>query len=173
MEPDIIREIQLALRTISRFNPQIPLVVIDGIYSPQTADAVAIFQRVEELPITGNVDSVTFRRLIESAASLNDIAALPIPAFPHPAHLIRPYERSEIVPFLKAMLSSVTENYSNIPLVSLSDVYDEPSIEAVRILQRMHELEDNGIVDREVWNILVNLFATRPSLLTIPWSEQP
>ena len=69
------------------------------------------------------------------------------------------------------MLNALADNYVNLPNVGFGNDYNELVTEAVRILQRLYGLTDNGIVDREIWNIIVTLFSTRASLRNTPWSD--
>ena len=58
-----VREAQRYLRTISKYNPNIPMTVADGTYSDDTRDAVAAFQRERGLPETGEIDPRTWDEL--------------------------------------------------------------------------------------------------------------
>ncbi len=164
MDYAVIREIQEALRRIGSRDMQFPFVAVDGIYSPQTARAITIFQRKENLPVTGEVDPITFERLITEAANTVDDYVAAVPAFPHPSHVIHPLQETESIPFVKAMLNALSVSYTNIPYVGTSAVYDENTVKAIRELQRLHNRNDDGIIDRDIWNILVALFANRPTL---------
>lgn len=62
-ESEVIKEIQKFILEISYQIEEIPHVVIDGFYESETIDAVRIFQRQEGLPVTGEVDRVTYERL--------------------------------------------------------------------------------------------------------------
>ena len=48
--------------TISCY-PRIPKILEDGIYGPETANAVRIFQEIFNLPVTGVVDIGTWYRI--------------------------------------------------------------------------------------------------------------
>ncbi|MBE6765248.1 MAG: peptidoglycan-binding protein [Ruminococcaceae bacterium] len=58
-----VREIQQFLRYISLTERGIPYLVADGVFGVQTEDAVKIFQRIFELPITGIVNTATWERM--------------------------------------------------------------------------------------------------------------
>ena len=57
---------QQFLRTISQAYSEIPLVVPDGVYGPQTTQAVIAFQKMESLPQTGSVDFTTWSDIIQT-----------------------------------------------------------------------------------------------------------
>lgn len=58
-----VRTIQSQLNTISNNYPAIPKLRVDGIYGPQTRNAVEIFQRTFGLPVTGAVDFSTWYKI--------------------------------------------------------------------------------------------------------------
>lgn len=58
-----VRTIQEQLNTISDAYPRIPKIIVDGIYGPETANAVRIFQEIFNLPVTGVVDIGTWYRI--------------------------------------------------------------------------------------------------------------
>ena len=55
-----VRQLQQQLNRIARNYPAIPTLVPDGIYGPDTADAVRMFQKIFHLPQTGIVDYPTW-----------------------------------------------------------------------------------------------------------------
>lgn len=57
---------QQFLRTIAQTHPEIPLVVPDGVYGPQTTQAVVAFQAMTGLPQTGQVDFATWSAIINT-----------------------------------------------------------------------------------------------------------
>lgn len=55
-----VRQLQQQLNRIARNYPAIPTLVPDGIYGPNTAEAVRMFQKIFHLPQTGIVDYPTW-----------------------------------------------------------------------------------------------------------------
>ncbi|MBO5797945.1 MAG: peptidoglycan-binding protein, partial [Clostridia bacterium] len=62
-DPADVREVQEYLRQLARSFPRIPLLAVDGIYGPETAEAVRVFQELFGLSPTGEVDSTTWETL--------------------------------------------------------------------------------------------------------------
>lgn len=60
---DNVRTIQTQLNRIAEAYTAIPRIAVDGIYGPQTANAVRAFQRIFNLPETGVVDRATWYRI--------------------------------------------------------------------------------------------------------------
>ena len=65
-----VTNLQYMLSVISYFIPQVPPVNIDGVFGPQTGDAVAAFQRFASLPVTRVVDRNTWDAIYEEYAGI-------------------------------------------------------------------------------------------------------
>ena len=67
-----VMELQQYLRTIARFRHNIPLIIPDGVFGPETTDTVKAFQAAYNLPQTGIVDEATwdaiYREYLQVAA---------------------------------------------------------------------------------------------------------
>lgn len=70
-----VRMIQQQLNAISRAYPMIPTIAVDGIYGPQTANAVRIFQDIFNLPETGVVDIATWYKISRIYVGVTRIGA--------------------------------------------------------------------------------------------------
>ena len=55
-----VYELQIFLAAARLEHPQIPEVKADGIYGPETREAVRIFQQIYGLPVTGDADQETW-----------------------------------------------------------------------------------------------------------------
>lgn len=62
--------IQGVLTAISRYYDQMPVVQFTGILDESTADAIAWFQALSALPITGEIDKNTWRHLAKHYRSI-------------------------------------------------------------------------------------------------------
>ena len=71
-----VQQIQEQLNVISDAYPAIPKVIADGIYGPNTANSVEIFQSVFGLPETGTVDYRTWYKISEVYVGVSRIAEL-------------------------------------------------------------------------------------------------
>ena len=71
-----VRQLQEELNVIAGSYPAIPKVNIDGIYGPQTSEAVRIFQSVFGLPETGAADYSTWYKISEIYVGVSRIAEL-------------------------------------------------------------------------------------------------
>lgn len=73
---EAVRTIQEQLNRISRNYPAIPKVAADGIYGPETEEAVRTFQSIFKLPQTGVVDYRTWYKISEIYVGVTRIAEL-------------------------------------------------------------------------------------------------
>lgn len=71
---DKVRQLQNQLNRISRDYPAIPYVTPDGIYGPNTADSVKVFQRIFNLPQTGITDYATWYDISDIYVGVTRIA---------------------------------------------------------------------------------------------------
>ncbi|MDR2045068.1 MAG: peptidoglycan-binding protein [Clostridium sp.] len=69
-----VRQLQTQLNRIANNYPAIPVLVADGIYGPQTAESVSIFQGIFNLPQTGVTDYATWYEVSEIYVGVSRIA---------------------------------------------------------------------------------------------------
>lgn len=60
---DVVLVIQIMLRSIAERFQNLPPVTVTGVYDDQTVHGTAEFQKLSNLPATGNVDKNTWNRL--------------------------------------------------------------------------------------------------------------
>jgi len=73
---DKVRQMQQQLARISKSYPAIPTIRADGVYGPDTAEAVRVFQSVFGLPVTGVVDYNTWYEISAIYVAVTRIAEL-------------------------------------------------------------------------------------------------
>ena len=67
---------QEQLNVIAGAYPAIPMIAVDGIYGPATAESVRVFQSVFGLPQTGVTDYSTWYKISEIYVGVSRIAEL-------------------------------------------------------------------------------------------------
>lgn len=67
-----VSQLQYMLAVISEFVPNVPMLAVDGVFGPNTRDAVYAFQSFSGLPITGVVDDATWDAIYEQFAAIED-----------------------------------------------------------------------------------------------------
>ncbi len=73
---DKVKQVQEQLDTIATVYTAIPRITADGIYGPQTAEAVRQFQTIFGLPVTGVIDFTTWYKISYIYVGITRIAEL-------------------------------------------------------------------------------------------------
>ena len=73
---DKVRQMQNQLNRIADNYPAIPKIRVDGIYGSETAQAVRTFQKIFDMPITGQVDFATWYKISQIYVGVSRIAEL-------------------------------------------------------------------------------------------------
>ena len=160
-EGDEVRLIQFFLSIIAEFNDYIPSVNIDGIYGPNTARAVSVFQESAGLPQTGVVDQATWDALYSRYVST--IAGLPEDfrgggAAIYPGMVLRRGMSGNSVRDLQTYLSKIADFNSSIPKVSVTGNFGQETQNAVLAFQRAYGLPARGTVGLSAWNAIADLY---------------
>lgn len=156
-----VRSLQTMLRTISRVNPRQRSVVPDGVYTRQTADAVAVFQRRNGLPVTGNADNATWDAIVKEfkAARIETEPAQVIQIVLEPGEAFRPGQEHPNVFLLQSILTILAMSYEAIPMVEHTGVMDAATVAAVTAFQTASDLPASGSVDKTTWKHLALHYA--------------
>lgn len=155
-----VREAQRYLRTISKYNPNIPMTAADGTYGEDTRDAVSAFQRESGLPETGEIDSRTWDELYK----LYKEAAL----FFAELESINPRAVSETpltkgsagypVYIIQVMLNTIAQFYYNLEGAAINGIYDNETAEEIRRIQSISGLPETGDLNHATWNALARIY---------------
>lgn len=155
-----IREVQNRLRELAFHDERIPLLSVDGVYGPETTEAVRVFQELYGLEPTGKVDKATWDTLYKAYLDITD-AERPVAGvvtFPSPTYVIREEDTGDLVHAVQFMLSSLSNVFSNVPSVIVSGVYDSITARAVRAIQQAAGLPETGDVDKRTWDMLLGAY---------------
>ena len=161
MAVQTVREIQEALRLLSFYDPRLKPIAVDGVYSSQTSEAVRIFQALNGLDPTGDVDSATWEALRDNAAVRRSVLPSALNTFPHRDYVLHPNETNVTAAFIQLILQELSMFYDNIQEVGTSGVYDTQTVKEIQHIQRLHRLEVDGNVDIATWNVLATMFNNR------------
>lgn len=160
---DHIREIQTYLRAISFFDDRVPFVGIDGIYGPETEEAVAAYQRARGLRVTGTVNQETWNYLVKEYDIIQGLQRPPqaIQPFPSISYIIEPGDKGSIVFILQIMLNAIGKAYTNIPPVPVDGIFGPRTEESVKDIQRVLKREPTGQVNKTDWDLLADTYNAR------------
>lgn len=159
--PKNIYELQTYLRFISRYIPDIPDINPDGIYGPETENAVSAFQKRFGLPVTGNADFETWTNIVEVYDELIRTRKnlRPVHIYPVDIPNFKEGDDFEEIYVLQVMLSRLAKIFGNIHPVKITGVFDSDTKKAVEDLSKIYNRETKSVVDRELWNILADVYS--------------
>lgn len=163
-----IETIQLYLRQLSEYYPEIPQIIPDGVYGPETTAAVKAFQEIFGLPVTGEMDIYTWDLLLFVHNELNKQTAPSeqVQFFPQNIQdqancqncFLEPCDYGNLILILQIMLKEIGKTFSDFNQVELTGYYDLNTTEAVLTFQARNGLEQTGIVNNQTWNRMVRFF---------------
>ena len=151
-----VRSLQTMLRILAENDDSLPSVIPDGIYGPDTMEAVTAFQRQQGLPVTGVANQETWERIVQEyeIAEVNIAAAQPVEILIEPGQVFRLGDSSPYIYLLQAMLIQLSNDHSLIESPGISGVLDEQTALSIRGFQRLSGLAETGEFDRMTWKHL-------------------
>ena len=157
-----VRELQTVLRTAARCRRGNAALASDGIFGTETEEALRRFQQSENLPVTGQVDLVTWNALVRAAAECADARCPGTALCPvsDAAVLSAPDRDPDFVFFLQAILHSLGNVCSFPEPVVFSGVFDHATASAVAAVQSLFGETPTGALTPATWNNLVSFCNT-------------
>ncbi len=153
---DHVRELQEYLRLLSMTDERYPLLGVDGIFGPKTAEAVRVFQQLNDSPVTGTVQRADWERIVREYQALLLLLAPPSPIspFPSPLFVLKVGSRDPLVYIVQVMLNAI----DNTAPLAVNGIYDAATAERVRTLQIAADLPATGEIDRVTWDYFAALY---------------
>lgn len=155
-----VRSLQTMLRVLAEDDPRLPTVVPDGIYGPNTAQAVTAFQRRSGLPATGVTDQQTWDTIVQNyePALIRIDKAQPIEVLIDPGQIFRYGDSSPYIYLLQSMLTQLSRDHNRIQSPGHSGIMDDDTAYSLTEFQRLSDLPATGDLDRVTWKHLVHQF---------------
>ncbi len=158
--PNVVR-LQVMLNRIGQNYPAIPRIAsVDGIFGPQTENAVRTFQQIFGLQADGIVGKATWYRLVRLYVGVNNLAELESEGqrfyavqWQTPSNLSAG-ARGQTVSQLQFMLRVLSEYINDIPPVTEDGIFGQQTQNAVIAFQRFAGLTPDGIVGPATWSAL-------------------
>jgi peptidoglycan hydrolase-like protein with peptidoglycan-binding domain len=150
-----IREAQRFLLEIHYAESYIPHIAIDGIYGKETAEAIRIFQAYNNLPLTGEIDYITWNLLYEQYREAylkrtNYDFLISEKNLPLSVGAV-----GEDVELLQFIVNRLSPKYSAFGKVATNGVYGYELANAVSEIQKIYRMERTGILDRNTLNYML------------------
>ena len=151
-----VRSLQTMLRVIAEQDGNLPSVIPDGIYGPNTVTAISAFQRKAGLPVTGVADQTTWDAVVSAyePALVLIGEAQPIAVILEPNEVIRRGQRDPNLYLAQGMLIVLSQAYGSIAPPGLTGVLDLPTQEALSSFQTLNRLPATGQLDKITWRQL-------------------
>lgn len=160
-----VRTIQVQLNRISTDYPLIPKIsVTNGVFGKETEDAVRAFQRTFNLAQDGIIGKATWYKIKYIFVAVTNLAELNSEGI-NIAELsqqfvsdIRPGNVGDPVKVVQYYLSYIALFNNNIPRLTQDGIYGAATEDAVRAFQRAYGIPITGIVNRETWNRMSEVY---------------
>ena len=161
-----VRQLKVQLNRISNNYPAIPKIEEENIFfTTDMEESVKEFQRIFDLPVTGEVDKATWyevKYLYNAVKKVADLAGEGISVeeveFPYGETL----QEGESGPYIRALnylLNFLSYFDSDIPMLNLTgENFTEDTKEMVVAFQSDYNIEATGIIDKNTWNALVTAY---------------
>ena len=161
-----VRQLKVQLNRISNNYPSIPKIEEETIFfTTDMEESVKAFQKIFDLPVTGEVDKPTWyevKYLYNAVKKIADLASEGISIeeveFPYGDTL----QEGESGPYIRALnylLNFLSYFDSDIPMLNLAgEDFTEDTKEMVVAFQTDYDIEATGVVDKNTWNALVTAY---------------
>ncbi len=156
-----VRTIQYYLNILAYFNSNLSSLPLNGIYGPETTNAVRVFQQYYGLPVTGVVNTATWN-------VLNRIYSETVEFLPqgysgefaklYPGYFLSEGMSGENVRDLQTYLSLVGQNLADIPEIPVTGYFGSQTREAVIAFQNAFGIPANGAVGPVTWNTIAQQY---------------
>ena len=156
-----ILQIQRILRYLQYDTDGLAKIKPSGIYDEDTKNSVVQFQNKYGLTPTGIVDSETWELLFKIDQARRDASELAksVKIFPEDVnYYILPNAKDNNLFVIQHMLNEIRNHHDEMGEIEINGIYDKPTVDAIKVLQRKNLMDANGIIDSKTLNILSNEF---------------
>ncbi len=134
-------------------------VAIDGVYGPNTYNAVYYFQQQRGIRADGVIGSITWNELYKTFYSaLNAIT--PVGSTAYPGTALRVGSTGSSVSLIQRYLNYISSFFEGIDQVTIDGIFGNATRAAVVAFQRTFGLAADGVVGPATWNRIVAVYDT-------------
>ena len=141
-----IREVQRFLLAAAQSDERIPQSPIDGIYGDETRTAVTVFQDINGLPKSGEVDLETFKLLYIAHKDREAALKASYERYENAAFPLEVGAFGPDIAHLHVILSELSQYYE-IEAVPRGDFFTKETEDAVKLMQGIFLYPESGTVD--------------------------
>lgn len=151
-----IRSLQTMLRVIASVDSEEAHIIPDGIYGPQTMQAVSHFQRRHGIPVTGITDQTTWDAIVSvyEPALVQQGPAQPLHIALEPGQVLSKDQQHPHLFLVQAMLMTLSQQYQSVAQPSMSGILDQTTADSLASFQYLAGLPATGELDRHTWKHL-------------------
>ncbi len=150
-----VEQAQFWLDTLSDYTSEIPALTVDGIFGAATERAVRAFQKLAGLPVDGIIGQNTWSTLYAAYESIESDISTPNE---YPGKPIRQGDRGSTVKLIQFWLKIARTTYSGLANLSVDGIFGSGTRSAVETFQRYFRLPADGVVGRNTWNKLQEVY---------------
>lgn len=154
-----IKEFQEYLYAISFYNNNIMRVIPDGIFGRETILAVKSFQKEYGLEVTGEVNRTTWDMAVKVYREYVGSPPEVIDVFPSNSFILQKGNTGSLVSILQAMLLDIAKSYNNLPMLTVTGIYDQETIATVKAMQNKARINSTGLTNKITWNLIVKTYS--------------
>ncbi|MDD6033798.1 MAG: peptidoglycan-binding protein [Oscillospiraceae bacterium] len=157
-----VRLLQYRLAVLGQYIPELPVISVDGIFGPETEEAVKAFQRYAGLSPDGVVGESTWNAILRYYRGV--LASLPPsqlgeePPLAYPGSPLSYGSRGSDVAALQSYLTVISREFPSIPAVAATGYFGDETRNAVRIFQNENNLTPDGIVGPATWDAIAGTY---------------
>ena len=171
-----VQTLKRQLNRIGKNYPAIPALDDSFVFDEDMEEAVRVFQQIFNLAQDGIVGKATWykiKQIYNGVKQLSELSSegLTIPEVQRRyAEDLRLGDSGIDVRTVRFYLAFLGYFLPELPMISLSDDFDQELLDAVYTFQRVYGLPVDGVVDRETWNALQTAY--RKVLAELPEEEK-
>ncbi len=157
-----VSNLQYFLTYISDFYSTVFRTEIDGIFGNSTRESVISAQKTFELTQDGIVGEITWNAIYDAYRGI--VTQIPLKyiegnVLPYPGTPLRIGSDNDAVLLLQEYINVIAEVYPEVNSVSLTGYFGTQTDSAVKAIQALSDIEQNGIVGAVTWNAITSLYS--------------
>lgn len=157
-----VSNLQYFISYLSDYYSTIPPVAIDGIFGNNTRESVIAAQKAFGLPVDGIVGEDTWYAIYNAYRGI--VAQIPLNytegnVLPFPGTPLRIGSDNDAVLVLQQYLNTISQVFPEVNSVELTGYFGTQTDSAVKAVQGLFGLEQDGIVGAITWSAIASLYS--------------
>lgn len=155
-----VRLIQYYVRALQCYYNLSPRIEMTGRFGPETTAAVKVLQSIYGLEQNGVVDVQTWGRMYQDYRQ--NVHKIPEDCFNispiYPGYLLYKGMGDNNVRLMQTYLRRIAETDRDIPMITVTGIFDDATLEAVKAFDRKYLEEGSGVIGPLTWNFIVRQY---------------